>query len=37
MALNGTVEEAKMAYIIRDHDRETFENRKNNCLQSKKK
>ncbi len=32
MALNGTVEEAKMAYIIRDHDRETFENRKKQLL-----
>jgi len=28
MALNGTTEEAKLAYIIRDHDREKFESRK---------
>lgn len=28
LALNGTVEEAKMAYIIRDHDRELFIKRK---------
>ena len=32
MALNGTVEEAKRAYISRDHDRETFENRKKQLL-----
>ncbi|KAF1303823.1 peptidase T [Candidatus Enterococcus willemsii] len=28
MSLGGTTEEAKMAYIIRDHDREKFEARK---------
>ncbi|MGX7196141.1 peptidase T [Enterococcus olivae] len=28
MGLNGTTEEAKLSYIIRDHDRETFEARK---------
>lgn len=32
MALNGTVEEAKMTYIIRDHDRDTFEKRKQQLL-----
>ena len=28
LALNGNVEEAKMTYIIRDHDRDKFEERK---------
>ncbi len=28
IALNGSVEEASMTYIIRDHDRDIFENRK---------
>ncbi len=28
MAISGSPEEAKMSYIIRDHDREAFENRK---------
>ncbi len=28
ISLNGTVEDSKISYIIRDHDREIFENRK---------
>ncbi len=28
ISLNGTVEEASLSYIIRDHDRDIFENRK---------
>jgi len=32
MSLNGSVEEAKMAYIIRDHDRSRFEERKAQLL-----
>lgn len=32
MALNGTPEEATLSYIIRDHDRETFEKRKQTLL-----
>ncbi|MBF0780823.1 MULTISPECIES: peptidase T [unclassified Granulicatella] len=31
--LEGTIEEAKMTYIIRDHDREKFENRKHTLQQ----
>lgn len=31
-ALNGTVEEAEAEYIIRDHDRKKFENKKENFL-----
>ena len=29
ISLNGTVEDSKLSYIIRDHDREKFEERKN--------
>lgn len=29
ISLSGTVEESKLSYIIRDHDREKFEDRKN--------
>jgi len=32
MQLSGSVEEAKMAYIIRDHDRDRFESRKEELL-----
>lgn len=32
MSLSGSVEEAKMAYIIRDHDRSRFEERKSQLL-----
>ena len=32
MSLSGSVEEAKMAYIIRDHDRTRFEERKEQLL-----
>ncbi len=32
MSFSGTPEEASMSYIIRDHDRESFENRKKNLL-----
>ena len=31
-SMTGTVEEAKMNYIVRDHDRETFEARKQTVL-----
>ncbi|ASE37724.1 peptidase T [Staphylococcus pettenkoferi] len=33
MQLNGDVEEAKLQYIIRDHDRDTFEARKTKLLE----
>ncbi len=33
LALDGNVEEAKMTYIIRDHDREKFEERKQMILE----
>ena len=32
LSLNGTVEEAQMTYIIRDHDRQAFEDRKQMLL-----
>ncbi|WP_338434454.1 peptidase T [Ligilactobacillus saerimneri] len=32
LSLNGTVEEAQMMYIIRDHDRQAFEDRKQMLL-----
>lgn len=32
--MNGTVEEATLSYIIRDHDRNTFEQRKQTMLQA---
>lgn len=34
LSINGEVEETKMYYIIRDHDREIFENRKQIILDS---
>lgn len=34
IALNGTVEEASVSYIIRDHDRQIFENRKKEMEQA---
>lgn len=34
IALNGTVDEANLAYIIRDHDREMFEKRKQEMQQA---
>ncbi|GAA3022600.1 peptidase T [Tetragenococcus solitarius] len=37
MSLSGTPEEAKMTYIIRDHDRQKFENRKANIYDIQKK
>lgn len=36
LALDGTVEEAKMTYIIRDHDRDKFEARKAQILSIQK-
>jgi len=30
-SLNGTVEEAELSLIIRDHDRQMFERRKKSC------
>lgn len=36
LALDGNVEEAKMTYIIRDHDREKFEARKTQILSIQK-
>src|SRR5690625_1393348 len=35
-SMNGTVEEAEMSYIIRDHDREKFEERKELLLNAVK-
>ena len=37
MAFEGTTEEAKLSYIIRDHDRERFEERKEMMLRIKEK
>ena len=37
MNFNGTIEEAKMSYIIRDHDREKFEAKKAHMRQASEK